>query len=497
MLFNVWGTLEIHQEVLVAPDGALLIPNVGEMKVVGLTLAAADSLARNLAAKYYSRAKISLTLVTVRAMKAAISGAVVNPGVYELFAVDRLSTLIAQAGGLIEPPPTETAGEPATDAKTAAKAKSAKEQKQKAEAAKVVPVASQRYISVETANGSKRNIDYVKFLRAGRLEFNPVLKDGDKVHIAFVNAETGVVNIFGAVKAPGEYEYLPGDKLRDIIAIAGGFNADAVIEDITVVRFNTDGRSQQEFSVDMTGGSPDFAVQSDDRIFVRKKPDFRRKYQVTVKGEALFPGVYSIENNVTKLSDIIKTCGGFTDRANYRSAKVRRESLREMEDPEFERLKGMPFADMTAVEYGYYKTRTRVEVPTVVVDFRELFLKNDLSQDITLVDGDEIIIPTVSPTVNVTGQVNNPGLVHFVGNKNYEYYIEKAGGFSWNARKGALRLIKAHTGMWVKPRVNTPIEIGDTIFVPEKTETDWWTLWKDILLAVSQVATVIIVIRSI
>jgi len=86
--------------------------------------------------------------------------------------------------------------------------------------------------------------------------------------------------------------------------------------------------------------------------------------------------------------------------------------------------------------------------------------------------------------------------VRFADGKNYEYYIGKAGGFSWNARIGKIRLIKAHSGTWIKPKTHTPIEIGDTIFVPEQQETDWWGLSKDLLLAISQIATVYIMIKS-
>ncbi len=496
--FNVWGTLELHQETIVSPDGTIMIPNVGEIKVSGLSLVDADSLVKRLASKCFLKAKLNLTLSAVRNMKVTISGAVVNPGVYELASVDRLSTLIGLAGGLIEPPIESPEVEKGLQDKSSPTNKEKLEKERKVKETLSLPFASKRYITIKSADGVEKNIDYLKFLRIGDVNYNPVLKDGDRVHIAISNVESGVVNIFGSVKAPGEYEYLPGDKLVDIIKIAGGLCDDALAEEITIVRFSDDGRTQVEYVIDISkGDNGNFDISPDDRIFVRKKPDFKRKYKVTVKGEVLYPGVYPIENNVTKLSELIQSCGGFTDRANYRSAKVMRESLKEMEDPEFERLKMIPVADMTPIEYGYFKTRMRIEVPTVVVDFSDLFLKNDLSQDITLVDGDEIIVPTLSPTVNVIGQVNNPGLVHYVSNKNYKYYIEKAGGYSWNAKKSKMRLIKAHTGTWIKPKSNTPIEIGDTIFIPERSEVDWWVVWKDIILVISQVATIIIVINTI
>jgi len=175
---------------------------------------------------------------------------------------------------------------------------------------------------------------------------------------------------------------------------------------------------------------------------------------------------------------------------------VIRRAVESEEDPEFERLKTVPVSEMTDMEYEYFKIRSREESPPVVVDFVKLLVEGDESQDIILADRDEIEIPTLSPTVKVAGQVNSPGLIRFIEGRDFEYYIGKAGGYSWNARKGKIRLIKAHSGMWIKPKKETPIEIGDTIFVPEKQETDWWELSKDMLQAVSQIATVLIMIRS-
>ena len=41
------------------------------------------------------------------------------------------------------------------------------------------------------------------------------------------------------------------------------------------------------------------------------------------------------------------------------------------------------------------------------------------------------------------------------------------------------------------------LEPGDTIFVPEKPEHDWWGLFKDVSAVAGQLATFIILARSI
>ena len=44
------------------------------------------------------------------------------------------------------------------------------------------------------------------------------------------------------------------------------------------------------------------------------------------------------------------------------------------------------------------------------------------------------------------------GIEIWVEGNDVKYYIDKAGGYSWNARTAKLRLIKANTGTWIKPR---------------------------------------------
>jgi protein involved in polysaccharide export with SLBB domain len=209
-----------------------------------------------------------------------------------------------------------------------------------------------------------------------------------------------------------------------------------------------------------------------------------------------FPGEYSIVEKKSRLSEVIKMAGGFTAEANLADAEIVRTTEEEVADPEYERLKTIPVADMTDMEYEYFKTKSR-EKAFVVVDFEALFLKGDKSQDILLRDNDAINIPIQAKTVRVSGQVVNPGLLNWEQGQNYLFYVERAGGFSYNAQKSRIRVIRASTGSWLKPDKKTIINLGDTIFVPEKPERDYWEIYKDIILVVSQMATIIILIRTV
>jgi len=496
--FDVWGPFESKFELTVAPDGQIAAPTVGRLNVSGLTLFKADSIFGLMSRASYPRTETALRLIAVRRMKASVSGAVGTPGTYELSATDRLSSLVNLAGGFLVPDEETKQKEALRELTVIPRSAAERRSLQQVREANLQRAqASLRHITITSRDGTVKSIDLQRFYAVGDLACNPILSDGDIVQAPLIDREIGVVNIFGAVKSPGEYEYRSGDRLRDLVELAGGFRDDALVQTITVIRFDKNGAKPVELTADLNDTlDRGIEIQSDDRIFIRKKNDFKQKFQVLVKGEVLYPGTYPIKEENTRLTDVVKACGGLTDRANLYSAKVLRRSAESIEDPEYERLKSLAVSEMTDMEAEYFKIRSREESPSVVVSFSELFVHGDMSQDILLQDKDEIEIPTLSPTVKVAGQVNSPGLVRYVEGMGYEYYIGKAGGYSWNARKGKMRLIKAHSGMWIKPGRKTPIEIGDTIFVPEKQETDWWALSKDMLLAVSQIATVLIMIRS-
>lgn len=495
--FKVWGKIELTHEITIGPDGLVSIPSVGNIALSGLSLTLADSTISAFSKVNYQHSEVSVRLIRVRFLKASISGFVETPGIFELSAIDRLSLLIERAGGFSEPDP---------DADMLDKGRgvnnrfSPNDENLEAEAEKPELKPSKRRISIVDKNGNTRNVDFQHYEKTGDVKYNPIIADGDQVQVPLLNEEVGVLHIYGAVKEEGEYEFLDGDHLLDLIELSGGLNANALTTDIKIKRFKRSESKNLEILFDLKNALPTSrgpVLYADDRIFIREIADFHTKLNVKVTGEVVYPGVYPIIEGSTSLTDIIKSCGGFTNRADFNRSKVERLSAADIEDPEFKRLKMMTVAEMSQMEYEYFKTRSREEAPKVVINFKKLFTEKDLTFDIDLQDRDEIYIATLSPTVNVTGQINWPGLINWVEGNDVGYYIDKAGGYSWNARTSKLRLIKASTGSWEKPRKKTVVEIGDTIFVPEKQEIDYWELWKDILLVFSQIATIILVVGSV
>ncbi|MBL7149978.1 MAG: SLBB domain-containing protein [Candidatus Cloacimonetes bacterium] len=341
-------------------------------------------------------------------------------------------------------------------------------------------------------------VDLLRFYVLGEEENNPYVLDGDVIYVPSRKSE---VSIYGAVNRHGNYEFTENDRVLDIIELALGLKTDAFLEKAEIVRF-TNEKETEIFSFNLKSVLSDaecednIILQNDDRIYIKAIPEYHEKQYVNVAGEIKYPGIYAIEDGLTTLLQILVQCGEPTQRADLFNSFVQRKAQSEEFDPEFERLKEVSQNNMSGLEYAYFKNRSREIKGKCSVDFSNLWNSKESQYDIALKDGDFIFIPEISAIVMVSGQVENPGLIAFEPGKDYKYYVEQAGGFIWNARKCKIRLIRANSGKWIKPKKNTVIEEGDMLFIPEKAEFDYWEFTLESLRVLSQIATLIVVVQN-
>jgi len=464
LTINLWKQYKTYL-LTVTPEGNILIPEVGSASVSGLTLNQAKRVIADNIMKKYKDVDLLVTLVGLRKFKVSVTGAVNLPGVYSAFANARISEIVEKAGGFAE-------------------------------------IASQRNIKVIGADGSERKVDILKFLLTGDKSRNPYALDGDVIYVPKREESISTYGIYGAVKAGDEFEYVEGDSLLDLLGLAFGLTMDANLAQAEIVRFGPDNKTTQILSVPLKDlilegkKESNLELLPDDRVFIRSIPEFHQKRQVLITGEVLYPGVYAIEEGQTRLTDLIKMTGGFTKKASLAEAEMIRGKAADLIDLEFERLKRMGVADMTKTEYEYFKTKAREKPGRVGCDFEKLFGQNDLSQDVLLKGEDIINIPPISLVVKVSGNVVNPGLIEYKPGEDYTYYIDKAGGFSWRARKGKVRIIKGLTSEWVRPSKSKKIDPGDVIWIPEKPDRDYWGFFKDTMIVLGNLATVYLVIKT-
>lgn len=460
-----YGAYTRETKLTITPEGSALIPEFGEVHLGQISLKDAKDKILNALGKRYRNVDISVTLSRVRRLKVSVDGEVNLPGVYTVTSVDRVLEAVMLAGGITDN-------------------------------------GSRRDIQI-LRNGKIIRADLMRYARSGDNKSNPYMLEGDKIFVLPRQRKVGLVEIYGSVKLPGSYEYVQGDRIYDLVRLAGGLTIDADPKTAELVRFDEASDSSITMLVSLSDAlenpenESDLEIFPDDRLFIRAIPDYHRKAQVNVAGEVQYPGIYAIKEDTTTLLEIIAQAGGFTPQASLDEASMYREGYKAMDEAELNRMIKISTDQLSEIERQYLLLRSEPDQGRVSVDFKQLFNQGDTTLDITLKDGDKIIIPKKSNTVRIMGRVLKPGLIGYIEDAGVDYYVERSGGFTKSADKGKIRIIKNTSGLIMKPSSRVKIEVGDEIMVPEKKETDWWKVTKDVGLFLANLATVYIVVDQI
>lgn len=453
IFISISGVEERNFTLLVNHEGFLFIPRVGVADLRHKTLSEAKEIIRNKLNSGFRNVDIYIALADVRKIKVSLIGDVLKPSSYILTSNSRLLDLFKTSPGLKS-------------------------------------TSDIRNVSIINRLNDTVNVDFLNFLRLGKIENNPYLSDGDLVIIEKVDK---TVFINGQVKYPATYEFRNGESVYDLINLAGGLKYKARTDSIEVVSFDIDGINQfsKYYSIEYLKNNY-VPLKFSDQVLIREQSEFYDEQWVNVKGLVKYPGIYKIIKDQTTLTEIINKAGGFIKDAALVDATVFRTDADSSYDPEFERIKLIPRVDMTDDEYDYLKAKSRQRYGKVVVDFRALFRRNELSEDIVLKRGDVITIPERRNYITLIGQVVSPGNIIFDPKLSVEDYIELAGGFSWRAVENDVRVIKVNTGEWVDADDIDQLDPGDTIWVLEDPPgAKFWDVFTTSLSVLGQIAAVV------
>jgi protein involved in polysaccharide export with SLBB domain len=440
--------LQIDQE------GKLFIPKIGLIDLNDKTLDESKLIIKEKVLNVYRNVEIQISLTDFRKIKVTLLGNVTKPATYILNSNSKLLDLILQSYGIHSN----------TDL---------------------------RNIKITDKNDKIKMIDLVSFLRLGDKSCNPFLREGD---IVFLSKVDKTISIIGAVKNPGTFEFIEGENAEHLIKMAGGFLDRSKTDTLELTRFQDDNKTIKSYYYSYNQLLTEKTLlQRGDRIIIREKPDYLIDKFVTIQGFVKYPGVYKIIKDKTSLHNLIlNEAGGFLDDASLKDAYVIRINGSNDKDPELERLKSIPRADMNDDEYDYLKQKSRQTKGKMVIDFEKLFSENDLSENLILERGDEIYVPENKKYITMTGQVVYAGNIPYKPGLNIDDYVNLAGGFGWRALKNDIRVIKSNTGEWIEEDDVKELEPGDIIWVPEDPPNPrFWDVFQKSLNIVGQVATVI------
>jgi len=192
---------------------------------------------------------------------------------------------------------------------------------------------------------------------------------------------------------------------------------------------------------------------------------------VAITGEVRLPGTYGIVPGKTKLSEVIRQAGSFTDNADTVDGYVKRRILGsdgnsiDLIKQTQNMYKSSP---LNLEDTLNFDLQTRLRSGMVAVDFERIFIGGDSSSDIVLQDGDEIAVPKNLHQVYVYGHVQNPGFISYIPDKPASYYVKKAGGEEESAA-GDIKIINGKTLSWDNSSTGT-IHAGDYVYVPKTSD---------------------------
>lgn len=494
LAITIGGVSPFTQSAPVTPEGTLVIPTVGEVAVAGIMLAEVKKSVREAVRRKYNTVDIGVHLLSMRTFRVTVVGAVASPGVHTVTPVDRVDHVVMMANAPIQAetfPPLEEN----TSATTLTMSDT-----------KLPPSISLRNIKLYRGKRDTIDIDLVRYHATGATHCNPYLRDGDVIFVPAEDLRGNSVSVSGGVRRRGLFEFHEGDSLRTLLNMAQGPTALADLEHVEVVRFLPDGRQMQMLTFNLTPGqnghSPDLALQRNDRIYVRENPELRKERTVRIFGAVARPGEYAVMHDHSMLSEIIERAGGFNPDAAIAEAKLLRnyknpDDMRQ--NPDYVRLLETRLMDLKPNDRDYFNYEAVLKRGFVAVDFARLFTHQDKTADVEVWEDDEIYVPLLRNTINVYGQVINPGYVAFVAGMDHQDYIAKAGGFSKEADRSKVRILKRDTNAWLKPG-DTRLEPGDQIFVSRlvrRPASAYFNTFRDVIQTTASIATVYLLYQQV
>ena len=316
------------------------------------------------------------------------------------------------------------------------------------------------------------------------------------------------ITIHGEVHYPGIYKYADNETIEDFILQAGGLRESASMVKVDVARRVSDPKATVNDSIIartysfaikdgfVVDGTPGFTLMPFDEVYVRKSPGYSAQQNITVEGQAMFPGTYTLSMKNERLSDILKKAGGVTDLAYTPGARLERRITPD------EKLRMQTITNMLNSQSGNdsldIKKLDLGNTYYVGIELDKAIAEPGGDADIVLREGDRLIIPEYNGTVKISGDVMYPNTVAYEKGKRASYYIDQAGGWGDRAKKSNTYIIYMN-GTVAKVGHNAKIMPGCEIVVPSKPKKDARTLAQILTIgtSVASLATMIATIANI
>jgi protein involved in polysaccharide export with SLBB domain len=461
VMLTIWGSADADLRLMVDRSGRVSIPRVGTVLVAGVRYADLPGVITQRVAQVFRNFQLSVSLGQLRAQRVYVTGFVARPGTYTVSSLATVVQALMQAGG---------------------------------------PSAAGSFRNIDLRRGKERvtSIDLYDILVRGDRSGDHVLQGEDVIHVGPVGLQVGLI---GSVNRQGVFELKPGETVRDLLAMAGGFNAVADPTRLAVERL--DDRADVRVVQLELPASAGAALNQGDVVRAFSAVDValpvqRQNKRVRVEGEVARPGEYVLPPAST-ISDALAAAGGLTQAAYPFGTEFSRESVRLTQQQNYDRAlrdletdlarnstsqRAAIAPDEAAAQAARDNSNTRLlnALRALRPSGRIVLQLHPESRDLpplALEDGDRLFVPPRPTTVGVFGSVFNGGSYLYTDGRTLGEYLGLAGGPTRGADESSTFVIRANGSVvssqqkasWASRSSaleGTRAEPGDTVFVPEE-----------------------------
>jgi protein involved in polysaccharide export with SLBB domain len=390
-----------------------------------------------------------IVAIPVRKSTVEVDSAIVNPGIYEGVSSETVFDLIQYAGGLT-PDAADKIG-----------------------LSRIKPMGERDAEYVY--EGQYIDIENAKLIS---------VQNGDRIAVHHLFKENKLVEIIGQVKVPGIYHYYKGMTLKALLALGGGFEDSTFWKSVyhdqaEIIRRDPESRYENVIKVNLAdiyngNGEKDIFLQNLDRVVIHANLNYFEKDNIYISGEVNIPGAYPLVSDNETLQSVLSRAGNLTSKALKNGISIYRDKK---------------YFEVTTVQSAVLLDAKDTKDTKDTKDAKDTKVRVAWqNESITLMPGDSVVVKESTGTINVSGQVYNPGLIEFRRGKSLRYYINSAGGVTGNGNRNSIVVVYANGLVSPNKWYSTPkIEDGATIIVNEKVPeepfdiTQFATNWTSIV----------------
>ncbi|UTZ26439.1 OtnA protein [Vibrio campbellii] len=284
IVIQLFGKENTTHRLRVNRAGTINFPSLGPVQVAGMSFSdVRDSLNQRVKEQMIG-VRSDISLGEMRTMQVFVMGDAYKPGAYTVSALTTISQAIYYSGGFSES-------------------------------------GALRNVQLKRNGQVIRKLDMYDLLLKGDARNDVRLLPGD---VVFIGAVGNTIAIDGEVNRPAIYEVKSGETYKQAIQIAGGFTANAYIDQIEVKRYAAKGDRDALTLNFSQSHDQQTKVKDGDAVNVLKKSEELTRY-VQIEGDVRHPGFFEWKSGL-RIADLFQSVDtSFNSTADVNYAVVVRE----------------------------------------------------------------------------------------------------------------------------------------------------------------------------